>query len=547
MSNFSQVIERYRAKAFSERDKGTRFERLMKAYFMTEPLYKTTIKTVWMWNEFPSRDDFGGNDIGIDLVAMTNDGDYWAIQCKCYAEDAPITKGSVDSFIATTGKKFHDEELPFKSFSRGLFVSTSRNLSANVYEVFQNQHIPFNILTLDALESSPVDWAKLDQDIYGDAAALKERDLLDHQKIAVEKFHEHFKTADRGRLIMACGTGKTFTSLRIAEQEAPNGLVLFLVPSIALLGQTLEEWSTYAAKPLKAVCVCSDAEVSRRRKKDEDEKSNELLELAYPASTDVGTIIRQFDAKRSGNPEGMTVFFSTYQSIEKVAEAQRALNLRKGGSAVFDLIVCDEAHRTTGVSLGDGNGGYDESAFVRVHDNDFIQGRKRLYMTATPRLYKLSDEIKEMYEKLQRMMDQMNQQNNNKEEVKNTVQDVKKNTEELNKTLDQQLELFKQLEFEKKYNDIIDKAKKLSEEQKALSKQSEQKAIDKQELLQKQQDIENQFNELKKDINDLNKLNKELEDPNKLLDTKELQQQIEQDFKESKDALNKNKIGRAHV
>jgi predicted helicase len=389
------VIERYRAIAFSERDKGTRFERLMKAFFLTEPLYKTTIKTVWMWNEFPYRDDFGGNDIGIDLVAKTIDGDYWSIQCKCYAEDAPISKGSVDSFIATTGKKFHDDELIVKSFSRGLFVSTSRNLSANVYEVFQNQHIPFNILTLDTLESSPVDWAKLDQDIYGDAAALKERDLLDHQKIAVEKFHEHFKTADRGRLIMACGTGKTFTSLRIAEQEAPNGLVLFLVPSIALLGQTLEEWSTYAAKPLKAVCVCSDAEVSRRRKKDEDEKSNELLELAYPASTDVGTIIRQFDAKRSGNPEGMTVFFSTYQSIEKVAEAQRALNLRKGGSAVFDLIVCDEAHRTTGVSLGDGNGGYDESAFVRVHDNDFIQGRKRLYMTATPRLYKLSDEIKE--------------------------------------------------------------------------------------------------------------------------------------------------------
>lgn len=157
----------------------------------------------------------------------------------------------------------------------------------------------------------------------------------------------------------------------------------------------------------------------------------------------------------------------------------------------------------------------------------------------------LSDEIKEMYEKLQRMMDQMNQQNNNKEEVKKTVQDVKNNTEELNKTLDQQLELFKQLEFEKKYNDIIDKAKKLSEEQKALSKQSEQKAIDKQELLQKQQDIENQFKELKKEINELNQLNKELEDPNKLLDTKDLQQQIEQDFKDSKDALNKNNRSKA--
>lgn len=394
MSNFSQVIERYRRQSYSERDKGTRFERLMKAYFLTEPKYQTTIKTVWMWSEFPYRADFGGNDIGIDLVAKTDSGDYWAIQCKCYAEDAQISKGSVDSFVATSGKKFHDEELTAKGFSRGIFVSTSRELSSNVYEVFSGQHIPFDIILLGTLENAPVDWAKLENDIYGSAAVLKDRQLRDHQKKAVEKVHEHFKTADRGRMIMACGTGKTFTSLRIAEKEAPNGLVLFLVPSIALLGQTLEEWSTFAENPLKAICVCSDAEVTKRGKKNEDGVVGELMELAYPASTDVQTIVRQFDAKRAERAKGMTVFFSTYQSIEKVAEAQRFLNQRKFGSAVFDLIVCDEAHRTTGVSLSDGMGGYDESAFVRVHDNDFIQGRKRLYMTATPRLYKLSDEIK---------------------------------------------------------------------------------------------------------------------------------------------------------
>ncbi|MBQ4356090.1 MAG: hypothetical protein II757_05460 [Bacteroidales bacterium] len=156
----------------------------------------------------------------------------------------------------------------------------------------------------------------------------------------------------------------------------------------------------------------------------------------------------------------------------------------------------------------------------------------------------LSDEIKEMYEKLQKMMDQLNQQGN-KEEVKKTVQEMKSNTEDLNKSLDQQLELFKQLEFEKKYNDIIDKTRQLSEEQKALSKQSEQKAIDKQELLKKQQNIEQQFNELKKDLKDLEQLNKELEDPNKLTDTKQLQQQIEQDFKNSRDGLEKNNRSKA--
>lgn len=392
--NFVQVIEKYRKESQTEREKGTRFERLIKAYFLTEPVYKTTIETVWLWNEFPYRDDFGGKDIGIDLVAKTFSGEYWSIQCKCYGEDTYIDKGAVDTFISTTGKRFRNDDLLSRSFARGLFIATSRNLSAAVNEIFSNQQIPYNIITLDKLEAAPVDWVLLDKNIHGDAAAIKDRELRDHQKTALEKFHEYFKTADRGRLIMACGTGKTFTALRIAENEAPDGLVLFLVPSIALLGQTLEEWSTFARKPIKPICICSDAEVSHRKKKDDDGISSEMVYLAFPASTDVRTIVRQFDAARAKNPEEMTVIFSTYQSIERVAEAQHFLNQRKAKSAVFDLIICDEAHRTTGVSLSDGNGGYDESAFVRVHDNDFIQGSKRLYMTATPRLYKLSDEIK---------------------------------------------------------------------------------------------------------------------------------------------------------
>ena len=392
--NFIKVLEKYRTNAFSERDKGNRFERLIRAYLLTEPIYKTTIETVWLWKDFPYRDDFGGKDIGIDLVAKTYDGEYWSIQCKCYAENAYIDKAAVDTFIATTGKRFRNDELISQNFSRGLFIATSRNLSVTVNEIFANQNIPYNIITLDKLENAPVDWAQLDNEIYGEKAALKKRNLMDHQAKAVHCFHEHFKSADRGRLIMACGTGKTFTSLRIAENEAPNGLVLFLVPSIALLGQTLEEWSTFAVKPIKPICICSDAEVSRRRKQDDDRVSSEMVYLAFPASTDVQNIVAQFHNAKKQNSGGMTVIFSTYQSIEKVAEAQRYLNQQKAGSAVFDLIICDEAHRTTGVSLSDGKGGYDESAFVRVHDNDFLQGNKRLYMTATPRLYKLSDEIK---------------------------------------------------------------------------------------------------------------------------------------------------------
>lgn len=153
----------------------------------------------------------------------------------------------------------------------------------------------------------------------------------------------------------------------------------------------------------------------------------------------------------------------------------------------------------------------------------------------------LSDEIKEMYEKMQKMMEQLQ----NKDDVQKEMKQMKTNTEELNKSLDQQLELFKQLEFEKKYNDIIDKTKKLADEQKALSKETDTKALTKEELLKKQQNIENQYNEIKKELNELQKLNKELEEPNKLTDTEKLQKQIEQDFKDSKDALNKNNKSKA--
>jgi predicted helicase len=159
------------------------------------------------------------------------------------------------------------------------------------------------------------------------------------------------------------------------------------VPSIALLGQTLEEWYAEADEPIKAICICSDAEVSKKKTKSEDLDGYSTVDLALPASTDVESIICQLKSN-SQNDCGMTVVFSTYQSIEVIAKAQKAYKQEIGDKAIFDLIVCDEAHRTTGVTLAK----EDESAFVKVHNNDFIEAKKRLYMTATPRLY--SDDSK---------------------------------------------------------------------------------------------------------------------------------------------------------
>jgi predicted helicase len=385
--SFQKILDKYRKTAFSERDKGDRFERLMQAYLRTDPKYAYLFKNVWLWNEFPGKLDLGGSDTGIDLVALTVEGDYWAIQCKCFQESSVIDKPAVDSFLSTSSREFKNEQMQTTRFAHRLWISTTNRWGSNATEAIRNQHPPVTRINLYDLLEAPVDWNKLEDGVHGEAARTPKKTLRPHQKEALDNTHEHFKEHDRGKLIMACGTGKTFNALRIAENETGgNGLVLFLVPSIALLGQTLREWSADANEPINAICICSDPEISKKRSKNEDSDSFSVVDLALPASTDTDNILHQFEQIKAKKLPGMTVVFSTYQSIEVLARAQKGW--LKKGFPEFDLIICDEAHRTTGVSLA----GEDESAFTKVHDADFIKSKKRLYMTATPRLY--SDDTK---------------------------------------------------------------------------------------------------------------------------------------------------------
>lgn len=382
--SFKKVLNKYRETSFSERDKGDRFERLMKAFLLTEPVYAYKFKKVWLWNEFPGKKTLGGSDTGIDLVALTNEGDYWAIQCKCYQETAIIDKPAVDSFLATSGRQFMGEDLKTHSFAHRLWISTTNNWGPNAKNAIRNQKPAVTRLNLTNLIEAPLDWEKLDSGITGEIARTAKKTIRPHQQTALSNTHAYFQDHDRGKLIMACGTGKTFTSLRIAENETQGkGFVLFLVPSIALLGQTLNEWSADALEPINAICICSDPEITKKREQLEDIDTSSVLDLALPASTNVQNILHQFAALESNATNGLTVVFSTYQSINVIAEAQKELAKANPKYAVFDLIICDEAHRTTGVTLA----GEDESAFTKVHDNDFIKAKKRLYMTATPRLY----------------------------------------------------------------------------------------------------------------------------------------------------------------
>jgi predicted helicase len=385
--SFQKILDKYRKLSFSERDKGNRFERLMQAYLQTDPKYAHKFKKIWLWGEFPSRSDLGGSDTGIDLVALTHESDYWAIQCKCYHEGTVIDKSDIDSFLSTSSREFKDENFITTRFAHRLWIDTTgRKFGSNAEEAIRNQHPPVSRLNLYELLEAPVDWDKLEQGIHGEKARTAKKSLLPHQQLVLERAHEYYKKAERGKLIMACGTGKTFASLRVAEHETNGkGTILFLVPSIALLSQALREWSADANEPINAICICSDPEVSKQRKKQDDIDALSVVDLALPASTDTKNVLQQFEgAKRK--KAGMTVVFSTYQSIDVIAKAQKVL--LKSGFKEFDLIICDEAHRTTGVTLA----GESEKEFVKVHNSNFIKAKKRLYMTATPRLY--SDDIK---------------------------------------------------------------------------------------------------------------------------------------------------------
>ena len=367
MTDLQNLLNTFRAAAVSEREKGTYFEELILSYLRNEATYRDLYGDVWTYADWAELQGLDKRDAGIDLVAKTQGtNEYHAIQCKLYAEDYKLQKSDIDSFFTASGKK---------PFTHRIIVSTCLHWSEHAEDALRDQQPPVSKIDLFDLENSQIDWAQYQPKKPVVIKAAKT--LRPHQTNALEATLKGFQTADRGKLIMACGTGKTFTSLKIAEAQAGKGKrVLFLVPSLSLLSQTLTEWTQESAIPLHSFAVCSDSDVGKKRKKDDDTVQTFTHELRYPATTEPARLAAEM-AKRH-DAEHMSVVFSTYHSIDVISQAQK-----KHGLAGFDLIVCDEAHRTTGATFDD----EDESNFVRVHDAAYIQGAKRLYMTATPRIY----------------------------------------------------------------------------------------------------------------------------------------------------------------
>lgn len=370
---FDNLLHQLRTTALHTRDQGDRLERLTKEFLTKDSIQSRLYKKVYLWKDWDGRENFG--DIGIDLVAENVDGGVTAIQCKFYDEHSTIAKEHIDSFISASGRK---------PFTHRIIVSTTDKWSKNAEKMLEEQRFPVQRMGLQTFRDSNIDWSTYSLDDPGEQQVgyKPHKELRPHQDRAITNTLNGLQKDDRGQLIMACGTGKTFTAIRLAEkfaeQNGGHARVLFMVPSLALMSQSISEFSNEIEGPFHAYAVCSDSKVGREKKRggaNADLADLRVEDLQLPATTDGAELAAAMNA----NPldEGLEVVFSTYHSIDAVSEAQAA------GIGEFDLIICDEAHRTTGVTLADES----ESNFVKIHDDKWVAGRKRVYMTATPKIF----------------------------------------------------------------------------------------------------------------------------------------------------------------
>ncbi len=339
-------------------ERGRQFEPLVAEVLRTNRSPLGEFTKVWRWSDWPGDDS--GDVVGVDIVAERPDGSLVAIQCKCYAPGSKLYQSHLRSFLSNTNAAFDER----------VVITTTSEWSRNLVKLIDNQRPPVQRVDLFGADATTIDWDAYLHDSAADLVEKPRKELRPHQRAALDDVYAGFERHDRGKLIMACGTGKTFTALRAAEQLAgEGGRVLFAAPSISLVNQSLREWAAESRIPIRAFAVCSDPKVGQR-----DGDSARTYDLPIPATTDAERLAR---AASVDAPNRLTVVFSTYQSMQRIAQAQEA------GMPAFDLVICDEAHRTTGATLKD----EERSNFLLVHDAERIRAKKRLYMTATPRLY----------------------------------------------------------------------------------------------------------------------------------------------------------------
>ncbi len=328
---------------------GRDFEWVCQWYLEHAPLYRGKFRRVWRWAEWPDR---WGRDCGIDLVAETQDGKLWAIQAKAVSPHHSITKAEIDSFLAESNRL----QIAYR-----LLIGTTDNIGTNARRTIDEQAKHASVLLRGDLVSADIAWPER---VGGVAPTPKRAKPRPHQRKAISDVFRGFRKHDRGRLIMACGTGKTLTGLWIHER-LKSRRTLLLVPSISLVQQNLREWGRHARKDFDFLVVCSDESVASNR---DDPALRYIAELGIDVTTDAKDIAA-FLAKRPRRP---AVVIATYQSSDRVSAGQRR------AKKIFDLALCDEAHRLVG---------HIDGKFATILDDRRIRARRRLFMTATPRYF----------------------------------------------------------------------------------------------------------------------------------------------------------------
>ncbi len=401
MISLADALDQLRERSHSTSDQGTRFERLVQAALLADPVQKTQFKKIRSWKDWASLNDQDAHrqDTGIDLVAelsTAQGGGNVAIQCKFYeAGKSQISKQDIDSFLSASGRVFQDSQRRKHRFARRMIVTTLDRWTKHAEDAIRDQTIPVTRFDFNQLKNMQVDWKGL----LTPSIVQPRRDpkaLRPYQKEAVQKVCVAFDAGEeRGRLIMACGTGKTLVGLRIAEKQVrPGGRVLVVMPSLSLLSQTLYEWVADSSRTLHTLAVCSDSQVHQRKKEDQQKEDISPVDMVIPPTTDSDRLANALRASHLGNGDGkpMTVVFATYQSLEVIQKAQQH-NLLGNRPTPFDLVIADEAHRTAGTEKRirstdiKGSGDKETPLFTRIHDREFVTAQWRLYMTATPKVY----------------------------------------------------------------------------------------------------------------------------------------------------------------
>ncbi|MDR3241389.1 MAG: DEAD/DEAH box helicase family protein [Lactobacillaceae bacterium] len=369
MTTFNELIHQINDTAGDvQRERGTLFEKLVVAYLKNEPTYKNLYTDVWMLSEVPAEYGIPNKDTGVDIVARQKNGELTAVQAKFY--DHKVGKDQINSYVAELGKHYYQS---------GMIVSTVDDWNSNALETIKDNEKNIEIIGLSDLRNSQIDWSQFTFERPEHVVVKTHKTLHGYQEIALQNALKHFEEHDRGQLIMAPGTGKTFTSLKITEALANKAgrqfKVLYLVPSIQLLSQTLRGWNNDTELTITSMAVTSDRDASRNNDNTEDIKGSDI---GYPATTSTPKLLENWaDIQKQSKQDELFVVFSTYQSIDVIGKAQ------KQGFPEFDFIIADEAHRTTGAHESN----REDSAFSKVHDNANVQGAKRMYQTATPKIY----------------------------------------------------------------------------------------------------------------------------------------------------------------